>query len=51
MNNKKDYKNGKIYQITSHCGDKIYIGSTTKNIYRNGWISIEAVTNYGKVEK
>ena len=30
MNNKKDYKNGKIYQITSHCGDKIYIGSTTK---------------------
>lgn len=26
----KDYKNGKIYQVTSHMGDKIYIGSTTK---------------------
>ena len=30
IKNKKDYQNGKIYQITSHCGDKIYIGSTTK---------------------
>ena len=27
---KKNFQNGKIYQITSHCGDKIYIGSTTK---------------------
>ena len=30
MNNKKNYQNGKIYQITSYSGDKIYIGSTTK---------------------
>jgi hypothetical protein len=25
-----NYKNGKIYKIESHLGDKIYIGSTTK---------------------
>ncbi len=25
-----DYNNGKIYKIESHLGDKIYIGSTTK---------------------
>ena len=25
-----DYKNGKIYKIESHLGDKVYIGSTTK---------------------
>jgi hypothetical protein len=25
-----NYKNGKIYKIESHVGDKIYIGSTTK---------------------
>ena len=30
IKNKKDYQNSKIYQITSHYGDKIYIGSTTK---------------------
>ena len=26
-----DYTKGKIYKIWSHCGDKIYIGATTKN--------------------
>ena len=25
-----NYSNGKIYKIESHLGDKIYIGSTTK---------------------
>ena len=25
-----NYQNGKIYKIESHQGDKIYIGSTTK---------------------
>ena len=25
-----NYENGKIYKIESHCGNKIYIGSTTK---------------------
>jgi hypothetical protein len=25
-----NYGNGKIYKIESHLGDKIYIGSTTK---------------------
>ena len=25
-----NYNNGKIYKIQSHLGDKIYIGSTTK---------------------
>ena len=25
-----NYNNGKIYKIESHCGDKVYIGSTTK---------------------
>jgi hypothetical protein len=25
-----DYKNGKIYKIESHAGDKVYVGSTTK---------------------
>ena len=27
---KINYQNGKIYKIQSHVGDKIYIGSTTK---------------------
>jgi hypothetical protein len=25
-----NYNNGKIYKIESHLGDKVYIGSTTK---------------------
>ncbi len=25
-----NYENGKIYKIESHLGDKLYIGSTTK---------------------
>ena len=29
-NRQMNYKNGKIYKIESHLGDKIYIGSTTK---------------------
>ena len=32
IKNKKNYANGKIYQITSHAGDKIYIGSSTKRL-------------------
>ena len=27
-----NYEQSKIYKIYSHCGDKIYIGSTTKNL-------------------
>lgn len=30
QNKKKSYQNGKIYKIWSVCGDKVYIGSTTK---------------------
>ena len=39
-----DYANGKIYKIASHCGDKIYIGSTCQHtlakrmtIHRQGY--------------
>ena len=32
IKNNKNYANGKIYQIISHAGDKIYIGSTTKRL-------------------
>ena len=32
IKNKKNYANGKIYQIISHAGDKIYVGSTTKRL-------------------
>ena len=31
-NSEMEYKNSKIYKITSHLGDKIYIGSTTRRL-------------------
>jgi len=31
-NNEMEYQNSKIYKITSHLGDKIYIGSTTRRL-------------------
>ena len=48
---KKNFQNGKIYQITSHCGDKIYIGSTTKKYLSQRMDRHRSNYKYWKQEK
>ena len=46
-----NYNNGKIYKIQSHLGDKIYIGSTTKQYLSQRMTAHKTHYNAWKAEK
>ena len=50
-NNEMDYQSSKIYKITSHLGDKIYIGSTTKKYLSDRMASHRGAYKDWKAEK